>query len=95
MNRSLPLFVIAAALLACGSPQEPQTPDCSADWQSAVDRAVVTGDGMGHGPDIGSDEWMSVVEFRLGVRGAAGVPERSDPAWCGYIQDLLDDREQP
>jgi hypothetical protein len=46
---------------------------------------LTTDDGMGHGPDIGSDEWKSVVEFRLGVRGIPGTPDRSSEDWCTYI----------
>ncbi|WMC11684.1 MliC family protein [Oceanimonas pelagia] len=48
-----------------------------------------TGDGLGHGPDAGSGEWKSVVEFRLGIRGATGVPERETQAWCEYIDGLV------
>lgn len=50
---------------------------------------VSSGDGMGHGPDTGSDEWKSVIEFKLGVRGNAEVPDRSTGAWCSYIDEHL------
>jgi hypothetical protein len=42
----------------------------------------VTDDGQGHGPDIGSDEWKSVIEFRLGIRGKPDLPARASEAWC-------------
>jgi hypothetical protein len=62
---------------------------CSPQWNGAVEAIVGTGDGHGHGPDAGSDEWRSVVEFKLGLRGNPTVPPRGDMAWCGYIDRLL------
>jgi len=62
---------------------------CSEEWYRAIDERVSTGDGAGHGPDVGSDEWKSTVEFKLGVRGAAGVPARDGDAWCVYVDGLV------
>lgn len=62
---------------------------CSAGWLAWVERQLVSGDGQGHGPDVGSDEWRSVIEFRLGIRGNAQVPARSSEAWCRYIDQQL------
>lgn len=62
---------------------------CSADWFSAVESAVSTGDGQGHGPDVGSEEWQSVVEFKLGVRGSSALPNRNSSEWCSYIDGLV------
>lgn len=58
---------------------------CTDSWYQSVDKMLQTTDGQGHGPDIGSDEWKSVIEFKLGVRGEANVPERSSDHWCQYI----------
>ena len=66
-----------------------QTATCSDEVLKDIDQKVVTGDGQGHGPDIGTDEWHSVVEFKLNVRGDPSVPERNNLAWCAYIQGLL------
>ncbi len=44
---------------------------------------------MGHGPDIGSEEWKSVVEFQLGIRGNPGVPDRSSEAWCPFTDQQI------
>ena len=41
---------------------------CTAAWYQSIEEKVPTGDGRGHGPDVGSDEWKSVVEFKLGIR---------------------------
>ena len=46
-------------------------------------------DSAGHGPDIGSAEWMSAVEFKLGLRGGADVPELGTPAWCERIDKAI------
>ena len=62
---------------------------CSAAWQSLVEKSVSTGDGAGHGPDVGSDEWKSVVEFKLGIRGEPNVLPRSEKAWCQHINQLI------
>jgi hypothetical protein len=52
-----------------------------------MESVVPTGDGQGHGSDLGSDEWKSVIEFRLGIRGDAGVPDRSSDEWCEFIDE--------
>jgi hypothetical protein len=44
---------------------------------------------MGHGPDPGSEEWRSVVEFKLGIRDQPGVPDRNSQAWCEFIDERL------
>lgn len=41
---------------------------CSEAWNRMIDANVTSGDGQGHGSDIGSDEWKGTIEFRLGVR---------------------------
>ena len=58
---------------------------CTSDWYSLVEKQVPTGDGRGHGPDLGSSEWRSVVEFKLGIRGNPYIPPRHTDQWCDYI----------
>ena len=70
------------------SAQETNTP-CSIEWYQSIEKKVTTGDGHGHGPDIGSDEWKSVIEFKLGIRGNSTVPQRDSEAWCRYIDHLV------
>lgn len=55
---------------------------CSDAWYQSIEKKVLTGDGQGHGPDLGSDEWKSVVDFKLGIRGQPDVPGRDSQAWC-------------
>ena len=62
---------------------------CSQQWYSLVEKKVVTGDGKGHGPDLGSTEWRSVVEFKLGIRGDPNVPIIESKQWCEYINEQL------
>ena len=79
--------------LQCGctsSDIDKQHPEpCSDEWNRLVDSRFPTGDGLGHGPDIGGQEWKSVVEFKLGIRGNADVPDLDSPQWCNYIDDYI------
>lgn len=86
-KNALCLLTVLTAIHGCTSDERvASTPaPCSAEWNDYVDTMLTTDDGMGHGPDIGSDEWKSVVEFRLGVRGIPGTPDRSSEDWCTYI----------
>lgn len=85
------LLLSQPAVQGCaGSADVPGSPQvCSAQWVERVESKIGTGDGQGHGPDPGSDEWRSVVEFKLGVRGSAEVPPRDSEAWCQYIDGLV------
>ena len=58
---------------------------CSSTWYQRVEKKVITGDGQGHGPDLGSAEWRSVVEFKLGIRGNKNLPKVDTRQWCEYI----------
>jgi hypothetical protein len=87
--------VAPVLLLAACAPGENAATDTAAPCPQAtfesLAAAVQTGDGQGHGPDTGSDEWQSTVEFRLGVRGNPDVPNRGTQAWCDFVNELLDD----
>jgi len=85
-----PLVLAAAfAVLLIGCARSDASDTCSHAWLEAVERQVGTGDGAGHGPDLGSEEWKSVVEFRLGLRGAEDVPPRDSDDWCRHIDRAL------
>lgn len=69
---------------------------CGHSQYQAIDQRLSSGDGHGHGPDIGSDEWKSVIEFRLGVRGQPQVPPRQSAEWCDFVfQSLQRQASQP
>lgn len=93
MNRLL-FFLISSSLCvlsACqGQTIQPETPElCTESWYRAVESAISSGDGLGHGPDVGSEEWKSVIEFKLGIRDNPNVPDRNSPEWCHYINDFI------
>lgn len=86
MTRLIILFSILIAS-SCGDGQAPgpRPQPCSEQWQENVETKLQTGDSEGHGPDIGSLEWRSVVEFKLGIRGNPAIPSRESDEWCTYI----------
>lgn len=90
--------LILAVSIQCGctSPQTGETgPEpCSDEWNEMLESRLPTGDSMGHGPDIGSGEWQSVVEFKLGIRGDPDVPDPGSPEWCAYIDDAMRSRDE-
>lgn len=93
MNRLLAFYfcILLCILSACQSQIiQIETPElCTDSWYRAVETALPSGDGIGHGPDIGSEEWKSVIEFKLGIRGNPNNPERNSPEWCDYINDFI------
>ena len=82
---AIALITLSGSLLAGA---EPGTP-CSDEWNRHVDQKIISGDGQGHGPDLGSDEWKGVVEFKLGIRGQADLPARDSGDWCILIDQLV------
>ena len=62
---------------------------CTEEWYQFVEHKLVSGDGQGHGPDIASDEWKSVIEFKLGIRGQSGLPARDSEDWCQLIDTMV------
>jgi uncharacterized protein len=85
-------LVVAAAYAAAGNGEKLISETkvlCSDSWERFIEENVPTGDGQGHGPDIGSEEWKSVVEFKLGIRDKPGVPKRDSEAWCRHIDQFV------
>ena len=85
MNKYLVLLLIGATGVAQAQSI------CTYPWYQSIDKILHTTDGQGHGPDIGSDEWKSVIEFKLGVRDGVNVPERSSDQWCQYIDQHINE----
>lgn len=91
-------LVLAAACAQAGEGAKPgpqPTTLCSQSWYRWIEQKVPTGDGQGHGPDVGSDEWKSVVEFKLGLRGKPDVPGRDSETWCRYIDQAVRGNRMP
>lgn len=85
--RLIALVLLAASFSSSGSAASPPAACSDATYRS-IEQRVRTGDTQGHGPDVGSDEWQSAVEFRLGIRGRADVPQRGSEAWCRHVDEL-------
>lgn len=84
--------LLSLSLLAWGNGPDTETNSspCSEEWFRYVESQLGTGDGAGHGPDVGSAEWKSVVEFKLGIRDDPQVPNVASDTWCDYIDALLE-----
>lgn len=92
----LPLTTLTCiAVAACSSTSSDpilileQTATCSDQVLLHIDGMVVTQDGQGHGPDQGSEEWHSAVEFKLNVTSKPDLPARNSNEWCAYIAVLI------
>ena len=62
---------------------------CSPEWFRYVETQLNSSDSMGHGPDLGSEEWQSVIEFKLGLRSQSNLPSKHSTQWCEFIQAEL------
>ena len=93
MNRWIAICLIFISAYADASNDGKSTPEtkgrCSDAWYRIIEEKVPTGDGQGHGPDVGSDEWKSVVEFKLGIRDKPDVPRRDSEAWCRHVDQIV------
>ena len=85
---SLINIVFLATAYAVSEKNVVSTNLCSTEWYSLVEKQILTGDGKGHGPDPGSTEWRSVVEFKLGIRNDPRVPPLDTDQWCDYIDRI-------
>ena len=89
----LATFLFSAVACAEAGNTANTTPDtetlCTEAWYRSIEEKVPTGDGRGHGPDVGSDEWKAVVEFKTGIRGRPDVPRRDSNAWCRHIDQIV------
>jgi len=96
MNQWIAAFIIFAAGFAQASGNHLSKTEteilCSDAWYQFIDETVATTDNQGHGPDVGSDEWKSVVEFKLGIRGEPNLPDRSSEVWCRHIDRIVRER---
>ena len=94
MLRPVALLSIAFAAACSGGQIRESSPEpCSEQWQQTVEARLHTGDAHGHGPDVGSAEWRSVVEFKLGIRGKPEVPARDSLEWCAFIDTRIRELE--
>lgn len=85
------LTALAVATTGCIANLESNSKQqvCSNDWYLVVEKQISTGDNQGHGPDLGSIEWRSTVEFKLGIRDQPGIPALDTEKWCSYINEYF------
>ena len=88
-SRLMPAAGLLLVGCAADDPSAMRPEPCTEPWYAFVESQVPSGDGMGHGPDVGSGEWQSVIEFKLGVRGNSDVPDRASPDWCVFIDERV------
>jgi len=83
------LTALAVAITGCLENNENYTKQqvCSNDWYLLVEKQISTGDSQGHGPDLGSIEWRSTIEFKLGIRDQSENPALDTEQWCNYINE--------
>ena len=67
--------------------QEKQYQACSQEWFQKVEKKILTEDEQGHGPDLGTLEWRSVIEFKLAISNDPNVPALESNQWCDYINE--------
>jgi len=81
--------VLASILMACAQSPTANNVPCTPYWFAAVNDRLAVSDEQGHGPDHGSAEWRSAVEFKLAVRGKPNRPKLLSDKWCNYIETVL------
>ncbi len=91
------LVIIAITSLACtvSDGLDDNATVCTNAWYALVEQKIPTGDGSGHGPDLGSLEWHSVVEFKLGIRDDPTIPELDTEQWCSHIHSHYVSSDEP
>lgn len=70
-------------------PTAPAATPCTLPWYEHVEAELKISDAEGHGPDLGTAEWKSAVEYRLGVRDKPDFPEPDTSAWCTHVDHLI------
>ncbi len=96
MSRWISVFIIFVAIFAQAtndyrSIMAAETL-CSDSRYRFIEETVLTSDNQGHGPDVGSGEWKSVIEFKLGIRDNPNLPDRESEAWCRHIDQMVRER---
>ena len=86
---SIPICVSVVCSCGVGPSSNSVQQPCSEQWFQHVEEMLQTGDAEGLGPDLGSSEWRSVIEFKLGIRGDPSNPQRDTDEWCSYIDDMV------
>jgi hypothetical protein len=88
MLKQIKIIVVTLSFTLLGACQSP--PDVSIGsplWLEWVESVVQTGDGQGHGPDIGSEEWCRAVDQKLFA--APSVEPPCSAGWQIRVNDEI------
>lgn len=82
--------IMMTQLSACSVPHEKSMEKipCSMEQLLRIEAQVNSSDGVGHGPDIGSEEWKSAIEFRLGIQNNSAIPKTLNLNWCNTVDSI-------
>jgi hypothetical protein len=82
------LIVLAWLIATTSVPRAPAVQPCTHEWFSYLDSHYFDiSDGEGHGPDLGSSEWLGSVEEKAGLQVEEHLP---DEQRCQLIQNQLE-----
>ena len=84
-KRFLLLFSLIPNIGCTTHRKEISPPACTDAWYTKAEKKLLASDGQRHGPDLGSLEWRSAVDFRLGIDRDPNLPPLDSDAWCRYI----------
>lgn len=79
-----PVLFLSACAITEDVKEQKKLP-CSPEWYQSADKKLSITDEDGHGPDLGSLEWRSAVEFKLDLKNVSDKPEKSSTQWCKFI----------
>ena len=82
------LLVLAGCESLPRSQLERSSLPCSPDWNRVLEVRIGTGDGHGHGPDIGSIEWYYVIHRKLKWPESASLIPGSS-VWCYRVDQAI------
>jgi hypothetical protein len=85
-------FVIVLAWLAATTSvsRAPTVEPCTQEWFSYLESQYFDiSDGEGHGPDLGSSEWLNAFEAKAKLPATSQLPE---PQRCQLVQGQLEHR---
>ncbi|BCX47996.1 conserved hypothetical protein [Haloferula helveola] len=58
-------------------------------WAAWVEEQRPVGDGQGHGPDVGSDEWAMAIDRNLGISSDGHGPDLKSAEWRMAVESKL------
>ncbi|TKC83575.1 hypothetical protein FAZ69_24130 [Trinickia terrae] len=82
------VIVLGWLVITTSMPRPPHARPCTNEWLSYIDRNYFdVSDGHGHGPDLGSSEWLGSVEEMAGLPVKERVPNEQR---CQLIQSQFE-----